>query len=168
MASDWDELAACRGRTMSNKVASSWLALCVLAALQCACSSTALLPPQVQLVGLSVLQPSQRFRVSLLLRNPNTEAVPIEELRFSVRLGGEGLLDGTTTAPLTLPAQGQETLRLDVDGTLVSSVSRLIAIAQGPQSALPYEIVGDVTLNRKKTFSFNSGGQVPFSTTADR
>jgi late embryogenesis abundant protein len=153
---------------MSMKAVSMWLALGVLALLQCACASSAgaLRPPQVQLTGLAVLQPSQRFRVSLLLTNATAEAVPVDSLRFSIRLGGEGLLDGRTAGPVTVPPNAVETLRVDVDGDMVSSVSRLIAM-QGPQSALPYEIAGDLTLDRK-AYSFNSAGQVPFSATADR
>ena len=153
---------------MSMKAASMWIALCGLALLQSACASSsgALRPPQVQLTGLSVLQPSQRFRVSLLLTNANAASVPIDTLRFSIRLRGEGLLNGETPGPMTVPANATETLRVDVDGDMVSSVSRLISM-QGPQSALPYEIAGDLTLDRK-AYSFNSAGQVPFSTTADR
>jgi LEA14-like dessication related protein len=156
---------------MSKKAALTWMACYALLALQ-ACSGTSgsLRPPQVELIGLSVLQPSQRFRVSVLLSNPNAEAFPIEELRFSVRLGGEGLLNGNSTAPLTVPARGQETLRVDVDGDLVSSLSRLLALMQGGESALQYEIVGDVIMNRRlgNSFPFNSSGQVPLSMTADR
>jgi len=157
---------------MSKKAASTWMAFCALMLLQSACSSTSgsLQPPQVALIGLSVLQPSQRFRVSLLLSNPNAEAVPVEELRFSVRLGGEGLLNGNLPAPLTVPARGQETLRVDVDGDLVSSLSRLLALMQGGESALPYELVGDLAMNRRlqNAIQFNSSGQVPLSMTADR
>jgi LEA14-like dessication related protein len=146
----------------------------MLAALQLACSSTAqtIQPPRIELVGLAVLAPegAQRFRVSLLLSNPNAEAVPIEEVRFSVRVAGEGLLMGESTSPLTLAPRAQETMRVDVDGALMSSVSRLVALTQGPQSTLSYEIAGDVTLAKRRpnSFPFNSTGQVPFVMSAAR
>jgi LEA14-like dessication related protein len=160
---------------MSLKNFRTFLALVMLGALCAACSATprSLQPPRVEMVGLAVLSPgaaSPRFRVSLLVTNPNTEALPVEALRFSVRLGGEGVLNGNWAEPVTVAAQGQETLRVDVDGDLVSSLSRLLAIVQGPQSALPYELFGSLTLDRRppNMFPFNASGQVPLSATANR
>jgi LEA14-like dessication related protein len=157
---------------MKPQVGLRWALLCALIVLQVACSGTSrsIQPPRVELIGLSVLQPSQRFRVSLLVSNPNAEPVPIEELRFSVRLAGEGRLNGNSSAPLTVAAFGQETLRVDVDADMVSSVSRLISLVQGPQSTLQFEIVGDLTTDRRgrNSFTFTASGQVPLSATADR
>ena len=157
---------------MTQQAGFKWTAMCALIALQLACSATSrsIQPPRVELVGLSVLQPSQRFRVSLLLTNPNAEPVPIEELRFSVRLAGEGRLTGNSSGPLIVPAQGEETLRVEVEGDMISSVSRLISLVQGPRGTLQYEIVGDMTTDRRSrnSFPFDSSGQVPLSTTADR
>jgi hypothetical protein len=146
------------------------LALVVLAA---GCSSTSTLaPPRVELTGITALSPaasSQRFRVSLLLTNPNSEPLPIDKLQFSVRLAGEGRLEGDWGA-LTLAPQNTETLSVEVPGDLVSSLSRLMSLLQGPESGLPYELVGTVTLARARQnyVPFNSAGQVPLATSAAR
>lgn len=159
---------------MSAKKFLKVLLLPAVAAIGIACAPTprSLQAPRVEVTGLSVLSPggtTSRFRVSLLVTNPNTEALPIAALRFSVRLGGEGVLNGDSAAPLVVPAQGQETLRVEVDGDLVSSLSRLLAL-QGPQGTMPYEMFGNLTLDRRQPnmFPFNATGQVPLSATVSR
>src|SRR5690606_37272311 len=75
------------------------LAATVVACFVCvasACVSTprALLAPEVQLVGLSLLDTSadsQRFRVDLSVTNPNEVTIPVERLSFSVRHAGSGV-----------------------------------------------------------------------------
>lgn len=150
----------------------NFVALAMVAAICLGCSTTprSLQPPQVEVVGLSVLSPgaaAPRFRVSLRITNPNWQALPVETLRFSVRLGGEGVLDGNAAA-ITVPAQGEQTVRVDVDGGLVSSLSRLLALAT--DNAVPYDLFGNLSLERRppNTFPFNASGQVPLSATASR
>jgi LEA14-like dessication related protein len=158
---------------MSAKKSLWSAAVAAFAILQCACATQTIQGPQVELVSLSVLQSgpnSQRFRANLSVTNPNAEAMPIAELRFSVRLAGEGLLTGVLPAPVVIPAMQRETLRIDVDSELISSLSRLLSFVQGPQSTLPYEIVGNVILDRRMrdAFPIGASGQVPLSMTVDR
>jgi LEA14-like dessication related protein len=160
---------------MSTEKFFKLLTLAALVALGIACSATprSVLAPRVEVVGLAILSPgaaTSRFRVSLLVTNSNPEPLPVEAVRFSVRLGGEGLLNGNSAEPLLVPAQGNATLRVEVDGDLVSSLSRLLATLQGPQSTLPYELFGSLTLDRRppNMFPFNASGQVPLSATANR
>lgn len=135
-----------------------------------ACSSVprTVAPPEVDLIGLSLLEATpdgQRFRVSLLLENPNDIPLPLQAIRFNARLGGEGILSGESLAPLELPARGRETLRLEIQTDLVSSVSRLLALVQGPGDGVPYEINGRVTLSGRtaRSLPFSQSGSVPLS-----
>lgn len=144
-------------------------ALGLSAWLLAACAaSPAIQAPRVELVGITV-QPaaagSSRFRANLLVTNPNAEPLPISQLRFSVRLAGEGLLIGALPAPVVVPASDRQTLTLDVDSELVSSLSRLLGFAQGPQATLAYEIVGNLILDRRmrEAFAINGSGQVPLT-----
>jgi LEA14-like dessication related protein len=101
------------------------LALAVVAA--CGSLPGALAPPVVELTGLSLLRAGsdrQDFRVTLRVANPNPIPIPVEDLRFNIRLGGEGLLAGGTSSRMTLPARGEETLRLEVSTDLMSSIRR--------------------------------------------
>ena len=159
---------------MKRHANSRWLVVGLLAGLGAACAGAVkdYQAPRVELIGVTVLQTSgtsQRFRANLSVRNPNVEPLPIAELRFSVRLAGEGLLTGELPAPIVLAAQEEQTLRIDVDSELVSSLSRLLAV-QGPQSTLPYEIVGNIILDRRlrDAFPIAASGQVPLTMSADR
>jgi LEA14-like dessication related protein len=136
--------------------------------LTAACSSIPrrLTSPQVELVQLQLVQASfegQRFDVSIMLSNPNAVAIPVRLVEFDVRLGGEGLLEGQSAAPFTLPANGSYSVDLEVFSNLVSSVSRLMSFAQGPSNALDYELRGRLTLDvaMREPLAFYRRGQVP-------
>jgi LEA14-like dessication related protein len=137
----------------------------------CAALQDAITPPEVELSELAIVGVAldrQDFRVGLLIDNPNPLPLPLEQVSFDIRLAGEGVLRGRSTEPMTLPARGQETLRLDVSSDLVSSVRRLLALAQGPTDALPYELTGEIALDRplRRTLPFRTSGEVPLTVPA--
>jgi len=127
-------------------------------------------PPSVRLTSLSLVEATadgQRFRLGLWFENPNAYAVPIQSMRFNVRLGGQGVMTGESRTPLTLPALGTETLRLDIETNSVSSVSSLLALVQGPDDAIRYELNGRLVLasSMERTLPFSVSGLVPLSAT---
>jgi hypothetical protein len=139
-----------------------------------ACSPTprSLGIPRVEVTQLSALQPGasgQRFRVDLLVDNQNPEPLPIEEVRFTLRITGQGVLTGRYATPVTVEALDRRTLRIDVDGDMLSSVSQLRASA-GPGNALGYEIFGNITLDRafQNTLPFTANGAVPLGAASER
>jgi len=150
-------------------VVAAALLLCIGAAVS-ACVSTprSLDAPEVQLVGLSLLgvsADSQRFRVDLAVTNPNEVTIPIERLSFSVRLAGSGVMSGRSLSPFELASGESTTLQLEVTTNLVSSVSRLVSLLQGPADSIQYDLDGLVTLSRglNPTFPFSRRGEVPLS-----
>lgn len=134
----------------------------------CVATPRSLVAPDVQLVGLSLLgvsADSQRFRVDLAVTNPNEVTIPIERLSFSVRLAGSGVMSGRSLSPFELASGESTTLQLEVTTNLVSSVSRLLALLQGPADSIQYDLDGLVTLSRglNPTFPFSRRGEVPLS-----
>lgn len=134
----------------------------------CAGGPRALTAPDVQLVGLTLAEStaeSQRFRVNLRLTNPNEVEIPIERISFNLRVAGGGVMSGRTVEPLTVAPGEAGFVQVDVTTNLVSSVSRLFALLQGPASAIPYDLDGLVTVSRglNPTFPFNRRGEVPLS-----
>ena len=130
-------------------------------------------PPRITVQSLEPLPSGagrQRFRVSLLIDNPNTEPLPIRGFEFKLRLADEGIVDGSSTTPLTVEALDQQTVTLELGSEIVSSVSRLLAFVQGPENTLPYEIYGTVTLDRRlrDPLRFSGSGQVPLLMTGAR
>jgi len=137
----------------------------------CAAAPASLTPPRVEVVGLTALKSvagRQHFRVTLLIDNMNTEPLEIAEVRFTLRLAGEGQLSGVAGA-MTVPALTRQTAAVEVDSDIVSSLSRLLAVVQGPASALPYEIFGNVVLARRfqNRLPIAFSGEVPLSMNAD-
>lgn len=149
------------------------LALGLVALLGCASASGGVAAPRITLENLEP-QPSsagpQRFRARLLIDNPNTEPILVYNFEFQLRLADQGILDGTYVTPLTVPALDRQTVTLELQSEIVSSLSRLLSFVQGPENALPYEMFGRVTLDRARSepLAFSSSGQVPLVMTGER
>jgi hypothetical protein len=126
-------------------------------------------------IGVQSLEPlpaisgQQRFRVTLVVDNMDTEPVRIRGIEFKLRLADEGIIDGQTP-PLVVEALDRQTLTIEVGSEIVSSLSRLLSFVQGPDNTLAYEIYGKVTLDRKRIdpLSFTGAGQVPLVMTNER
>src|SRR5690606_37711929 len=107
--------------------------------------------PDVRISTLALVDAtadSQRFRVGLLVHNTNAVPIPIEELSFSMRLGGGGLLTGRTIEPFMLEPGAEQVVPVEVESDLVSSLSRLIGLLQGPSDSINYDLDGLVRLSR--------------------
>lgn len=151
-----------------RKVA-TWL---VLAAICGACSFAAnLAAPRITVENVVALPPSagqQRFRVELLIDNPNTEPMPLTDFEFTLRLADQGLLDGRLP-PTTVAALDRYTANIEVGSELIASVSQLRLYTQGPDNVLPYELVGRFTLGKNMgRVPFTDRGEVPLLTDAGR
>jgi late embryogenesis abundant protein len=149
------------------------LALGLVALLGCASAGGGVAPPRITLQSLEP-QPSsagpQRFRARLLIDNPNTEPILVYNFDFQLRLADQGILDGAHVTPLTVQALDRQTVTLELQSEIISSVSRLLSFVQGPENALPYEMFGRVTLDRARSppLTFNSSGQVPLVMSGER
>jgi LEA14-like dessication related protein len=125
-------------------------------------------PPEVELVNLTVLASTadkQNFALTFLISNPNAEPIPVHEIRYSVRLAGQGYLNGRSPTTVTLAGSGRQTLRVDLETDGVVSPARLSSFAQGPDNALPYELSGDLVIGGQppRALPFAASGDVPFS-----
>jgi LEA14-like dessication related protein len=125
-------------------------------------------PPEVELVNLTALESTadkQNFALTFLINNPNAEPIPVEEIRYSVRLAGQGYLNGRSATTVMLAGSGRQTLRVDLETDGVVSPARLSSFAQGPDNALPYELSGDLVIGGQppRTFRFVAAGDVPFA-----
>jgi LEA14-like dessication related protein len=148
-------------------------ALCIaIAPLACAPTPRSIAIPRVEITQLSALQAGangQRFRVDVLIDNQNTEPLAIEEVSFTLRITGQGVLTGKYSTPVTVEALDRRTLQVDVDGDVLSSLSQLRAAA-APSNTLTYQIFGNITLDRafQSTLPFSANGAVPLAATSDR
>lgn len=163
----WLVPAKCRAATAAGPTV---LVVAALAGWLGGCASVRSAPAAVELVSLTLLESSpsaQRYRVRLLITNADAAPITVSRVSFRVRLGGQGYLRGESTTPLEVPAGGRETLGVDVSSEVVSSLSQLLALVQGPEHTLPYEIGGELYLAKRRgvPYSFQASGRVPLAMT---
>lgn len=142
------------------------LALTVLAA---SCSTLSdLQSPQVELVGVQMMSAdmfAQRFKVRLLVQNPNDVEVPVKGLDYKIIMMGDSFADGISTERFVLPAKGEAEFDMLVTTNFVSSFGRLLSrVGGGKLENVDYEIAGDVLLDKGmvRKIPFTHRGTVDF------
>jgi len=129
-------------------------------------------PPHVAVISLEPLPrvgADQRFRATFRVDNMNTEPLKLRGIEFSLRLAHQGLLDGRLPA-MTIEALDQQVVALELRSDLIASASQLLALVEGPENMLPYEMVCKVTFERGKIdpVNFATEGSVPVVMTGVR
>ena len=132
----------------------------------CATLSTPLEPPAIRVVALQLLDSNltqQRFRLTLELTNPNGVQVPIRSMSYQVKLLGDAFANGGLATPFTLPANGTETVDVDVVTDTLATLGSLTRALRASASAIDYEIEGSlqVDLPFVKPLTAAYSGQVP-------
>jgi len=109
------------------------------------------LAPRITVASLGALPAAsasaQRYRVALLVDNQNTEPLFIGEIRFTLRIPGQGLVTGHSLSEMKIEALDRTTVTIDVPGDSLPSYSELRASA-GPSDKLDYELYGNITASR--------------------
>jgi Late embryogenesis abundant protein len=156
------ETAMTFGRIVGRRLALA--ALCGLLAVTfgAAAAKKQTAPPHVEVASLAALPAvsasAQRYRVGLLVDNQNTEALSFGEIRFTLRIVGQGLLTSRSPTGMKIEALDRTTITVDVPGDTLPSYSQLLA-ATGPGNKLDYELYGNFTMSRgMKTVPFQAQG----------
>jgi hypothetical protein len=149
------------GRNLSRRLALA--ALCgFLVSFGAVAAKRQTAPPQIKVESLAALPAvsasAQRYRVGLLVDNQNTEPLFMGELRFTLRIIGQGLLTGRSPSEMKIEALDRTTVLIDVPGDSLPSYSQLVANA-GAGNKLDYELYGNITMSRgMKTIPFQAQG----------
>jgi LEA14-like dessication related protein len=151
--------------------AASVLLLAVLAVLVAACSTlgSKLEAPRLSLVGIQVLSTdmfAQRFKVRVLVQNPNDLELPVRGLEYQIILMGDSFADGTSTDSFLLPARGEAEFDMLVTTNFVSSFGRLLSrVGGGKLEDIEYEITGKVYVEKGmlRKIPFSHRGTVDFA-----
>lgn len=91
----------------------------------CAAFGVGLDPPKIKVTSVSLLPVqglSQRFRLGLLVMNPNATPIAVRGLSYSLALNGIELADGVSAAIGTLPPYTELPVELDASTNLVAAL----------------------------------------------
>jgi len=136
-----------------------------------ACSSLGpkLESPRLSLVGIQVMSTdmfAQRFKVRVLVENPNDIELPVRGLEYEIILMGDSFAEGTSTNAFVLPAQGEAEFDMLVTTNFMSAFGRLLSrVGGGKLENIEYEIVGKVYVDKGvfRKIPFSHHGTVDFS-----
>lgn len=122
------------------------VALLLLAA--CATLSKPWTAPEIRPLGLRPAElraDRQSFLLNLLVKNPNDRTLPIKAMTYRLSLDGSEIASGASALERQIPAFGEETVDLEVNGNLMSLISRIPSLALGGRD-LEWKIAGTVTV----------------------
>jgi len=143
----------------------------MLAVTVAACSTlpSDLEAPRLQVTGVQMLSTdmfAQRFKVRMLVENPNDLELPIRGLEYQIIMMGDSFAEGVSDHSFVLPALGEAEFDMTVTTNFVSSFGRLLSrMGGGKLENIDYEIVGKVFLDKGmvRKIPFSHRGTVDFS-----
>jgi LEA14-like dessication related protein len=147
--------------------------LLVLAGLLQGCTTLGgdLVAPRLSLVGVQMLSTdmfAQKFKVRVLVQNPNDLELPVRGLEYQIILMGDSFAEGTSSDVFLLPARGEAEFDMLVTTNFVSSFGRLLSrVGGGKLENIDYEISGKVYVDKGvlRRIPFSHRGTVDFSRT---
>jgi LEA14-like dessication related protein len=125
--------------------------------------------PRLKVIGIEMLSTdmfAQRFKVRMLVENPNDMELQVRGLDYQIMLMGDSFADGVSNDQFLLPALGEAEFDMMVTTNFVSSFGRLISrMGGGKLENIEYEIVGKIFVDKGmvKKIPFSHRGTVDFS-----
>jgi LEA14-like dessication related protein len=133
--------------------------------LGCAGLSQLVESPKVSLTNVALVQAGlleQRYRLTLRVQNPNPVSVPVNGLDYAVKLAGIEFAQGVTPNAFTLPANGEDTVDIEVSMNLLESAQQLYKVFKAGPENLDYQLSGNISVDLPfvKSVPFSKSGQV--------
>ena len=125
--------------------------------------------PELSLVGIQMLSTdmfAQRFKVRVLVKNPNDLELKVTGVDYKIFLMGDSFADGVSADQFLLPAKGEAEFDMVVTTNFVSSFGRLLSRVGGSKlEDLNYEITGKVLVDKGmiRKIPFSHAGTVDVS-----
>jgi LEA14-like dessication related protein len=95
---------------------------------------------------------SQQFRVRVHMENPNASELPIKSIDYKFYIEGQGFAEGTSAAPVVVPANGEHEFDLLMQTYFTSSIGKLLSqLKMANSNTVHYTFTGDLVID--KSFS---------------
>ena len=110
--------------------------------------------PEIELVSVRPLNVSlteQKLRFTLNVNNPNNFELPVETINFIARFNGTNIANGKSNQAVSIPANSDGKLTLDVTAGVDRLVSTLSTLLEGQKLNLDYELTGSVRIENWST-----------------
>ena len=146
-----------------------FVAACVVLLAACSTMPSNLVAPSVEVLGVQMMSTdmfAQRFKLRMLVNNPNDLELPVTGLEYTVLMLGDRFAEGVSNEAFLLPAKGEAEFDMMVTTSFVSSFGRLLSRAGGGKlENIDYEITGKVFVEKGmlRKIPFNHRGTVDFS-----
>jgi LEA14-like dessication related protein len=89
---------------------------------------------------------SQRVLVRMRVMNPNSRALPIEGLSYTIEINDAELGSGGSSEPFTVPAMGEAEFDMQFTANLAGALARLLT-RRNSSEKLDYRLRGNVNLS---------------------
>lgn len=103
--------------------------------------------PNVSLAGLQILNMGlfeQNYEIQLKIDNPNAFALPLTKLDYDLVLNGTEFANGVSKQAITVPANGSETVTMQVSSNFASLVDQARSFASGTSRQFDYGLTGNL------------------------
>jgi len=143
--------------------------LALLAVLASCATGPKLETPRLKVIGIEMMSTdmfAQRFKVRMLVQNPNDMELQVRGLDYQIILMGDSFADGVSNDQFLLPALGEAEFDMMITTNFVSSFGRLISrMGGGKLEDIEYEIVGKIFVDKGmlRKIPFSQRGTVDFS-----
>jgi len=137
----------------------------------CAATDSLVQQPAVQLTSVEASEmsfTSQTFLLGFEVHNPNPFPLPVQGLRYHIRLNDQSFAGGETRGSVTVPADGQGSFVVSVDLDLMRSGMQVASLLRsGLHERLDYGLHGNLNLDLPgaPSVGFTSSGSVDVHST---
>jgi len=103
--------------------------------------------PKLSVVSLKMQSAdifSQRLQVRMRVFNPNSRELPIKGISYRLEVNDAELGQGNTSAPFTVPANGELEFDMQITANLAGALAKLLG--RHDSNTIAYRLVGDVDL----------------------
>jgi len=115
----------------------------------------------IQVVGLGFQ--AQTFLLTFDINNPNPFPLPLNHIKYGLKLDGQLFASGATPCDMSIPAAGQSDIAISVELDLLSTAPQLLSLVRdGKRRDIPYELKGEfgVDIPLVPTVNYRTNGSI--------